>query len=113
MNQYQSNPRQKICVIGLTDWLEDKNGRWLDVWRWMHPEEKSYSYYSYRFNAKAKNIGWRLDYFFVPISQVSTAEDGRTLINGGQAEISKCVIRDDLWGISDHCPLSLTLSFKI
>ncbi|KAI3637212.1 hypothetical protein MIR68_004918 [Amoeboaphelidium protococcarum] len=100
-------------VIGLTDMCEDKNGRWLDVWRWMHPEQKSYSYFSYRFNANAKNIGWRLDYFLVPISQVSTVEDGRISMNGGQADISKCVIRDDLWGISDHCPLSLTLSFKI
>ena len=36
-------------------------GKFVDVWRKLHPEERHYTYFSYRFNCRAKGIGWRID----------------------------------------------------
>lgn len=36
-------------------------GKFVDVWRRTHPDDKHYTYFSYRFNCRAKGIGWRLD----------------------------------------------------
>lgn len=43
----------------------------VDSFRELHPKEQQYSYYSYRFNARAKGKGWRLDYFVVSQSLMS------------------------------------------
>lgn len=66
----------------------------IDSWRYMHPEEVKYSWWSYRMNARARNAGWRIDYFLAsePIS-------GKLLDSD---------ILNDVYG-SDHCPVSLTL----
>jgi len=41
---------------------DDRNAnKFLDIWRDLHPEEKAYTYFSYRFNCRAKGIGWRID----------------------------------------------------
>lgn len=66
----------------------------IDSWRYMHPEEVKYSWWSYRMNARARNAGWRIDYFLTsePIS-------GKLLDSD---------ILNDVYG-SDHCPVSLTL----
>ncbi|OBZ75520.1 DNA-(apurinic or apyrimidinic site) lyase [Grifola frondosa] len=37
--------------------------KFVDVWRRLHPEERQYTYFSYRFNCRMKGIGWRLDMF--------------------------------------------------
>ena len=37
-----------------------------DTFRTLHPEEVTYSWWSYRFHAREKNAGWRIDYFIVP-----------------------------------------------
>lgn len=68
----------------------------IDSFRHLHPEKVQYSFWSVRFGARAKNVGWRLDYFLV---------DERLMKN-----ISKAEIHDQIIG-SDHCPISLELSF--
>lgn len=54
----------------------------VDTFRALHPDEQQFSYYSYRFNARAKNKGWRLDYFVISqalmanvVRPVTTAAD--------------------------------------
>jgi exodeoxyribonuclease-3 len=59
-----------------------------------HPEPDRYSWWTYRFGARDRNIGWRIDYFFV------NEEFTQSVIDAG--------IHDDIMG-SDHCPVSLTL----
>lgn len=68
-----------------------KNG-WIDTFRLFHPEPKRYSWWTYRFGARDRNVGWRIDYFFVNerfTDQVLNAD-----------------IHEDVLG-SDHCPISL------
>ena len=70
------------------------NGGFTDTFRALHPEEIKYSWWSYRFNSREKNTGWRLDYFLTSdriLNKVKTAE-----------------IHNDIFG-SDHCPVSITL----
>ncbi len=67
---------------------------WRDTFREFHEEGDRYSWWSYRTGARDRNIGWRIDYFFV---------------NEGMLDL--CVdadIHSDVYG-SDHCPISLTL----
>ncbi len=66
----------------------------VDTFRNAHPDTIKYSWWSYRFNARAKNIGWRLDYIVV-------SED----ISGA---VEQAFIRDDIHG-SDHCPVGIIL----
>ena len=67
---------------------------YVDTFRYLHPEEVKYSWWSYRFHARENNAGWRIDYFVVSESlknRVRSAE-----------------IHNELFG-SDHCPISLEL----
>ncbi len=66
-----------------------------DLWRAQHPDEVGYSWWSYRATARARNIGWRLDYFLG-----SPALDSRYGV---------CKILSDVMG-SDHCPVTLELN---
>ena len=67
----------------------------IDTWRFQHPEEVKYSWWSYRMAARDRNVGWRIDYFLV-------SEALKDAI--GQTDI-----RNDIFG-SDHCPVTLTLN---
>ena len=69
---------------------------WVDTFRLFHEEGERYSWWTYRFGARERNVGWRIDYFFV---------------NEGMADL--CIdadIHHDVFG-SDHCPVSLVLDF--
>lgn len=68
----------------------------VDVFRHFHPDEVRYSWWSYRFNARAKNIGWRIDYVFV----------SRSMIDANR--IRSAFICDDILG-SDHCPVGVEI----
>ncbi len=71
------------------------SGGFTDTFRALHPEEIKYSWWSYRFNSREKNTGWRLDYFLASdriLNKIKTAE-----------------IHNDIFG-SDHCPVSITLA---
>ncbi|MBI1268166.1 MAG: exodeoxyribonuclease III [Cryomorphaceae bacterium] len=67
----------------------------IDSFRLKHPDEISYSWWSYRMNAREKNIGWRIDYFIV-----NESLKGRVLESGILGEV----------GGSDHCPVFLELT---
>ena len=65
-----------------------------DSFRVVHPDEVKYSWWSYRFHAREKNAGWRIDYFIV--SQ-RIAE-----------KIRAAEIHNEVFG-SDHCPVELDI----
>lgn len=65
-----------------------------DAFRILHPEEEKYSWWTYRFGARAKNIGWRLDYFLVTEKILELTKD--------------VIIHTEVMG-SDHCPVSIIL----
>lgn len=67
---------------------------YIDTFRYFHPDAVEYSWWSYRFNARANNAGWRIDYFFV-------SQNAKDLL-------VDAAIHQDVMG-SDHCPISLTL----
>lgn len=66
----------------------------VDTFREFNTEEKQYSWWSYRFSARDRNIGWRIDYHCVDEGLKPRLKDAR--------------IHQDVFG-SDHCPVSLTL----
>tara|TARA_B100001142_G_scaffold115835_1_gene118075 strand:+ start:774 stop:1547 length:774 start_codon:yes stop_codon:yes gene_type:complete len=67
---------------------------WIDTFRHFHSEPERYTWWTYRFGARQRNVGWRIDYFFVNESFISNIEDAD--------------IHDDVIG-SDHCPVSITV----
>lgn len=67
---------------------------WVDSFRHLHPEEVKYTYWNQMFNARARNVGWRIDYFLVSkqiMDKVKSAE-----------------IYNEYMG-SDHCPVAIEL----
>ena len=69
----------------------------VDIFRHLHPDEpKQYTWWSHFANSRARNIGWRIDYFFVSKSLVP--------------KVKKAEILPEVMG-SDHCPVLLELSF--
>lgn len=66
----------------------------VDVYRELYPDREQYSWWTYRFNARARGIGWRLDYFLV----------SKTL----ESRVKDVIIHEDVMG-SDHCPVELIL----
>ena len=68
----------------------------VDSFRYLHPDATgAYSWWSYRFHAREKNAGWRIDYFIVSERLAPRIADAR--------------IRSDVYG-SDHCPVVLELA---
>ena len=67
---------------------------WVDTFRHFHSDSDRYTWWTYRFGARERNIGWRIDYFFVNETFVQQLDDAD--------------IHPDIMG-SDHCPVSLTL----
>ncbi len=65
-----------------------------DTFRELNPEEEKYSFWSVRFNARASNAGWRIDYFLVSESLLPKVTDA--------------FIDNDVFG-SDHCPVGIVL----
>ncbi|MDO9594123.1 MAG: exodeoxyribonuclease III [Lutibacter sp.] len=70
------------------------NSGFIDSFRYFHPNEEAYTFWSYRFNAREKNIGWRIDYFLI----------SEKLIN----QVKLVSIHPEFYG-SDHCPISLEI----
>ena len=94
------NPKTNRKNAGFSDEEREKfsvlleNG-FIDTFRYFYPEaEGAYSWWSYRFHAREKNAGWRIDYFLVSSQLKERLEDA--------------VIYKDVMG-SDHCPVELDL----
>ncbi|PIE75071.1 MAG: exodeoxyribonuclease III [Deltaproteobacteria bacterium] len=78
-------------------WLDNIISRgYVDTFRYFYPDEIKYSWWSYRFKAREKNAGWRIDYFFV----------SKDLIESKR--LKDAWILNDIYG-SDHCPVGITL----
>lgn len=93
------NPKTNRRNAGFTDEEREKfstllsNG-FTDTFRYMYPEQITYSWWSYRFHAREKNAGWRIDYFLT--SQRITDN------------ITEAKIHTEIMG-SDHCPIELDI----
>jgi exodeoxyribonuclease-3 len=66
----------------------------VDTFRHFHPNEVKYTYWNYMFNARARNVGWRIDYFLV----------SKALL----PQVKQAMIYNEYLG-SDHCPVGLRL----
>ena len=93
------NPKTNRTNAGFSDeerakFRELKAAGFVDTFRYLHPEEVKYSWWSYMFKAREKNAGWRIDYFLV-------SEALRDAVSGAS-------IHADVMG-SDHCPVSVEL----
>lgn len=94
------NPKTNRKNAGFTDeerecFTKFLDAGFIDTYRYFYPkQEGSYSWWSYRFNARAKNAGWRIDYFCVSKALEDKLKDAKILA--------------DIMG-SDHCPVELDL----
>ena len=71
------------------------NSGFIDTFRYLYPEKVIYSWWSYRFNARANNAGWRIDYFLISDSLKDKLIDSK--------------IHTNVFG-SDHCPVELDIN---
>lgn len=94
------NPKTNRGNAGFSDeergkFTELLGAGFTDTFRLLHPDETgAYSWWSYRFNARKNNTGWRIDYFLVSDSV--------------RDRIREAGIRSDIFG-SDHCPVELVI----
>ena len=94
------NPKTNHKNPGFTDEERGKFSTLLadgftDTFRTLHPEEQIFSWWSYRFHAREKNVGWRIDYFVVSDRLMPQVESAS--------------IHTDIFG-SDHCPVELVVT---
>ena len=96
------NPKTNRRNAGFTDEEREKmtvllNSGFTDTWRFFNPDVADvYSWWSYRFKAREKNAGWRIDYFLVS--------------NRLQEQLTDAKIHTEVFG-SDHCPVEVDISF--
>ncbi len=94
------NPKTNRRNPGFTDEERGKftavlSSGFVDTFRRLYPEQQTYSWWSYRFKAREKNIGWRIDYFITSERIADSIADAK--------------IHTDIMG-SDHCPVELTIN---
>ena len=93
------NPKTNIGNAGFSyeergKFSELLDSGFVDSYRYLYPEKIEYSWWSYRFNARANNTGWRIDYFVVS--------------DNARDKIKDAKIHPDIFG-SDHCPVELDI----
>ena len=93
------NPKTNRRSAGFTDEERNKmsellNSGFIDTYRYLFPEKIEYSWWSYRFKAREKNAGWRIDYFIVSEALKDKIKDAK--------------IHTSVLG-SDHCPIELEI----
>jgi exodeoxyribonuclease-3 len=96
------NPKQNESSTGFLPeeraWIDKflEHG-FVDIYRSLFPERVQYTWWTYRMNARVRNIGWRLDYFLVS--------------PGLAGQVQDAVIHDEVPG-ADHCPVSLVFETR-
>jgi exodeoxyribonuclease-3 len=91
------NPKENETTSGFLpeerEWVDEflEHG-FVDVYRKLYPEREQYTWWTYRFNARQRGIGWRIDYFLVSEALVPCVKD--------------VIIHEEIIG-SDHCPVEL------
>ena len=94
-----ARPKENVKTSGFMPIEREKldtyvsNG-WVDTFRHFHAEPNRYTWWTYRFGARERNVGWRIDYFFTNETFIDQLEDAD--------------IHDNIMG-SDHCPVLITL----
>jgi exodeoxyribonuclease-3 len=93
------NPEKNATTSGFMpeerDWVQKfLDHGFADVFRKLHPDKVQYTWWTYRFAARARGIGWRLDYFLVSEKLASHVRD--------------VIIHEDVQG-SDHCPVEMII----
>ena len=93
------NPKTNHRNAGFTDEEREKmtqllNNGFIDTFRTLYPEQVTYSWWSYRFRAREKNTGWRIDYFLISERLRDRLVDAK--------------IHTEIMG-SDHCPIEIDL----
>lgn len=94
------NPKANVNNAGFT--MKERNAftrllsnGYIDAFRYLYPNEIKYSWWSYRFNARKNNAGWRIDYF--------------VLSEKIKDKIVSSIIHNEILG-SDHCPIELNIN---
>ena len=93
------NPKENENSTGFLreerDWIDmyEDHG-FVDVYRRLYPERVQYTWWTYRYGARQRNVGWRLDYFMVSKNLMT--------------DVTNILIHDDVKG-SDHCPVTLMI----
>lgn len=95
-----ANPKENAETSGFLPeervWIDHfLDHGFVDAYRALYPEKVQYSWWTYRVNARARGIGWRLDYYLIS--------------KGFMPKVKDVTIHDQVMG-SDHCPVSLDLS---
>ena len=93
------NPKNNVKNAGFTPEEREKfktllDSGFTDSYRYLHPDTEKYSWWSYRFKARERNAGWRIDYFLTSDSIKDKIKDAEILT--------------DVMG-SDHCPIELDI----
>ncbi len=95
-----ARPKQNTMSAGFTkeerEWMDNFiDAGFTDTFRHLYPEvENKYSWWSYRAGARARNVGWRIDYFLISKSL--------------EEKLIEAKVRDDIMG-SDHCPVEIEI----
>ena len=94
-----ARPKENIKTSGFMPIEREKidqyvDSGWIDTFRHFNTDPERYTWWTYRFGARQRNVGWRIDYFFVNQSFISNIEDAE--------------IHENIMG-SDHCPVSITI----
>lgn len=96
-----ARPEANHHNAGFTD--EERSGvtniiksGFIDTFRALHPDERRYTWWSHMANARARNIGWRIDYFFIS--------------DALKENLKSAEIYENVTG-SDHCPISVDMEF--
>jgi exodeoxyribonuclease-3 len=94
-----ARPRQNQKTSGFLPEEREVLDLWLargfvDIYRHLCPDAEEYTWWTYRFNARARNIGWRIDYFFL-VEELLPYVQGSRILSEVQG--------------SDHCPIELQL----
>ena len=94
------NPKTNHFSAGFSDEERGKfsdllNSGFCDTYRTLYPEKVEYSWWSYMYHAREKNVGWRIDYFVVSERLMPAVQDS--------------IIHTDVFG-SDHCPICIEVA---
>lgn len=96
-----ANPKENSKVSGFLPeeraWIDKFiENNFTDAFRQLYPNTVQYTWWTYRFTARARGIGWRLDYFLVS--------------NSFMTKVNDVIIHDSIEG-SDHCPVTIDLNY--
>ncbi len=94
------NPKENASTSGFLpeerEWVRKfLDHGFVDLYRYLYPDRVQYTWWTYRFNARQRGIGWRLDYFLASKDLLPRIRD--------------VIVHDDITG-SDHCPVELQIS---